>query len=109
MPSRTAAASTLKPPPAPAITWRASRSPPRSGSRSTYRSTSTPTLPTRTSLRGRILTLAMLAGTLPEGRTALVARYTTLLAQLELRLRARLKLGDLVPDEDLDGCGPAGA
>jgi hypothetical protein len=30
-------------------------------------------------------------------------------AQLELRLRAGLKLDDLVADEDLDGCGPAGA
>jgi hypothetical protein len=40
---------------------------------------------------------------------ASLLRRTTLLAQLELRLRARLKLDDLVPDEDLDGCGPAGA
>src|SRR6266511_2000696 len=77
MPSRAAPTSTLNPPPAAATAWRASRSPPRSGSRSTYSSTSTTTLPTRTSLRGRTLTPVMLAGTLPE---ASPAAYFTLRA-----------------------------
>jgi hypothetical protein len=36
-------------------------------------------------------------------------RWSWVGAQLELRLRAGLKLDDLVADEDLDGCGPAGA